>query len=269
MDSSAPSLNTGLSVLESSQVERRLRERFEDGYESVLRSMSGLTRRAILLRVNTMAGDILFDGTHEEVSVLPWQRSICLSEAHEELSAVRKGDHVVVECGIHDEGSKIREVKDNQIITTSTSKWSRDLGDLSWCIIRPISASEKTIRNLCKKYDITPAVEGFDRPRNKGKLQKAIAQYFRRPFSDAIDMILFASLGIEDLMGWRIEHKDPADIIEAICLEIYGDGIHRKSQRRSMKNTLLRALADRSRMLSLDFHLSPDFPSSLLRIPHD
>jgi len=123
------------------------------------------------------------------------------------------------------------------------------------------------VRNLCARYGVwTRVIPHAQRARHRGRHQQAVASACNKPFIKVIDQILFARAGIEDLLGLPILPRDPLRMVDLLSTFIYGPHPWMASQRRQLRQTLLRALAERSQILTQTFHKDPRFPTSLLRV---
>ena len=133
-------------------------------------------------------------------------------------------------------------------------------------IVRPWNLSEWAVRCLCERYRVRRLYVDHWRAKNRGRHQRAVERAFRQDFSRFVENLLFAAEGVDYVTGQR---RDPVDLMDrvrgAVACVYAHPGL--SSQRKNLRTTLLRALAQRSQMLSLSFHLRADLPDSLIDIP--
>ena len=132
--------------------------------------------------------------------------------------------------------------------------------------------TESTLRKVFRLYKIHFKPMSFVRSNTKGEHQKVICQILNphglpeKSFIDTIDHILYADEGIIDPLGLKkTDQQCGFSIVKNLSSAIYpAKGDRRK---RYFRQSLLRALGERSIMLGMDFHLRSRFPQSLLGLP--
>ena len=146
------------------------------------------------------------------------------------------------------------------------ASWSEASDQISSAIGESIQ--EDTLRRIFKALEIPLRKQTHSRATGKGKHQKAVARHFGRPFNEAVDMMLLKGEGMDE-MCWPIESQDPMLWVNSITMAIFGKKPATSRRRANLRNTVLKAMAERSARMGLRFHLRPDFPSSVMRFPDD
>lgn len=143
--------------------------------------------------------------------------------------------------------------------------WDDACDRISAAIGEPIH--EDTLRRIFKGYDVPLRRHSHIRAGSKGKHQRVVAAYFNKTFRDVIDGILTGA-GVDE-MGMASDRSDPVMFVDAVCKAIYGRNPASSQRRSNLRSAILKAMAERSQLMGLRFHMRPDFPTSVVRLPAD
>ena len=250
-----------------SRIDRAIEAAVGRPVEEVLQSLAGLSRKEMRQRIGLLIGDTI-SRSAPDAKVAVSSDGLTLTDPGASFSSPRAlpGDHLIL-----DDDSKYRPITSVAPTALGFTHAGRVPSSLrqgpSYRIVRPWLLSDWAIKCLCQRHEIVTRREHFDRARYRGRHQMMIARAYRKPYPQVIDNLLFAEAGVDNGIPLSRPRLDLIDLLRTLPEQIYNHRVASASQRKNLRQTVLRALVNRSMELGLRFHLRADLPGSVMDIP--